>query len=268
MRVFIELFKLNLKVLIQYKKTFLFTILAEPVVFLTTIVSLNAVYECSGKNTVVGFEFNQMAWYYAGISLVWMCIWNAADGNISRKVISGDLSVDLLKPVSVFNAELANAIGSRLISFVVEFIPCAVVFSLMVPPSSITMFAMMKFIVLLSGAFMIYFLLNYLIGITSFYIKSNYSLQSLRVSLIAFTSGAMIPFEFYPHWLKEIVSVLPFQYIFYRPILILVNMHGDGNSAASFREVFLMQIFWMLILYFVGVFFWNRAIRKYCASGG
>ena len=267
MDVFFVLMKLNIRIVLQYKKSLAVSIISDPIVILMVSVCFKAIYSNIQDNEVLGYSLSQMIWYFAGATLIWFCVWNSVDSNISNKVLSGDLSVDLLKPVYLFNIEFVNALSSRLISFFIEFIPCAVIFGLIVFPDFITVYACIKFIVLSIGSFVLYFIINYIIGITSFYIKSNYSLQSLRIFLITLSSGAMIPLEFYPAVFRKILSVLPFQYMFYWPIQMLMN-RDSVKGYIVFTKIIGMQFLWIVVLYFIGRLFWNRAIKKYCAAGG
>jgi len=237
------------------------------IVLVITTINLQAIYSFNRSDIVAGYSLPQIVWYFAGISLIWFCIWNPVDSNISRKVLSGDLSVDLLRPVSVFHIEFASALSSRMIAIVLELVPCTIIFCAIVFPEFLTFVAVVKFVVLTVGAFVLYFIINYIIGLSAFYIKSNYSLQTLRIILIVVTSGALMPFEFYPSIVRKLISFLPFPYIFYWPIKMLVNEKSDGGAAAFF-SIWGMQILWIALLYIASRLIWYRAVRTYCATGG
>jgi ABC-2 type transport system permease protein len=211
MRVFITVIKLYLKVMIQYRTTFMLSLIGEPVLYLINIIYFSAIYAYNGKDTVLGYSLTQMIWYFAGISLVWQCIWNSTDNNISQKILSGDLAVDLLKPFSTLKLELAYALSARILAVMLEFVPVLAIYMLLFFPGFITIFVVIKFLIVMPLSFLMFFLLNYLIGLTAFFIKNNTSLQTVKYVLITLTAGGFIPLDFFPQWVQRVTGVLPFQ---------------------------------------------------------
>ena len=67
---------------------------------------------------------------------------NFAESRISRKIITGDL----LKPLSLFRNELANAVALRTVGVCMEFIPGIIFFSLMYLPTFLTPLSLGKFV--------------------------------------------------------------------------------------------------------------------------
>ncbi|HEX3029464.1 MAG TPA: ABC-2 family transporter protein [Clostridia bacterium] len=267
MRVFAALLKFNLKIMIQYRASFMASLIGDPIVLLIHIASFTAIYAYNDSGYIVGYDLTQMIWYFAGITLIWYCIWNPTDSNIARKILSGDLTIDLLKPVSVFKFELTNAIALRMMAIVLEFIPSIIIYSIIFKPKFITVFSFMRFMLVIIMSFMLYFLINYLIGLTAFAIKSNYSLQSIKFVIISLTAGAFIPLDFFPEWLNRIISFLPFQYLFYWPIQIFLNKE-DVRGTEPFCRILGLQLVWIAGLFLLSKLLWKKAIKKYCAVGG
>ncbi len=267
MRIFYALLKLNFKALLQYKKTFVVSLLIDPILLSITIMSFIAIYEYNKTIKIVGYSLSQMIWYFASVTLIWHCIWNSTDENLGKKILSGDLTVDLLKPIPIISLELSNALGARIIAFLIEFIPCSIIFCLFFSPDFISFFSILKFLTAVILAFFLNFILNFLIGLTAFVIKSNQSLRSIKTILISLASGVFIPLEFFPGWFKDIISILPFQYLFYWPIQLLLN-NDKVVGLMSFIRIIGFQIFWIIFFFIIYKILWKFAIRKYCAAGG
>lgn len=267
MRLFLKVLTLQMKILIQYRTTNMLSLIGEPISFLITAVFFSRIYAYNRADVMLGYSLSQMVWYFAGLTLMWYWVWNDTDSRISNKILTGDLAVDLLKPVSIFEFELAHAVGIKIQTLFVEFLPSVFIFSLIFFPDFLTLQSIFKFLAVSVLAFLLYFLISYLNGLAAFFIKSNYSLQSIKFALISLMAGAYIPLEFFPEWLAKITRFLPFEYIFYWPIQLLLNREGI-KANGIFLQIFFTQLGWVIGLYILTCFFWRRAIQKFCAIGG
>ncbi len=267
MKLFFSLLKIQMKIVFQYRKTLLLSLIGDPVLLLITTISLKAIYAYNQADTIVGYELSQMVWYFAAITLVWQCIWNNADMSISNKILSGDLSIVLLKPLSLLKYEMAGAWGSSIMGFDFQFIPCFLIFSIIFFPSFMNFFSIVKFLFSVSLSLFIYFFMNFAIGLCAFSIKSIYSIQNIKLVIISLAAGASIPIDFYPLWARNILSFLPFPYLFYWPIQLLLNKKSFQGTV-FFLKIILFQFLWLIILFLLVKFFWKAAIKKYCAVGG
>jgi len=267
MRVFMALLKLNIKTLIQYKASFLISMIGDPVILLINIANFTAIYAYNKSAYILGYNLSQMIWYFAGITLIWYLIWNSTDNNISTKIISGDLSVTLLKPVSLFLFEFANALSLRLVALFLEFLPSIILYSIFFFPEFLTLNSLLKFLLTAVLSFILYFLINYLIGLSAFNIKSNYSLQSIKIVLISLTAGAFIPLDFFPLWVRTIAGLLPFQYLFYWPLQIFLNK-DIVKGILPFLKIIGFQLFWIISLFILCRLLWKLVLKRYCAAGG
>lgn len=267
MKLFFKILLLQIKISIQYRTTFLLSLIGEPISFLITAAFFSRIYAFNEADTMLGYSLSQMIWYFAGLTLIWYCVWNDVDNRISNKILSGDLAIDLLRPVSVFTFELGYAVGTRILGMLLEFIPSGFIFSIIFFPDFLTLSSILKFMVAITLSFVIFFLINYMIGLTAFFIKSNYSLQSIKFVIISLMAGAYIPLEFFPKWFNKIAAFIPFEYIFYWPVQILLNRELIRGTP-HFLKVIVSQLAWIGILFILACILWKQAIKKFCAIGG
>lgn len=267
MRFFLAALRVHMKIIFHYRGTFLISLLIDPVYFFINFMLVSSIYSYNKAENIAGYNLTQMIWYFAAVSFTWYFIYNSADTNMSAKVLSGALTSDLQKPMSIFQNELANAMAIRLLSIVFNFIPSIFIYSLLSFPNFITWLSMIKFLVVVSFAFMIFFQINYLIGLASFVIKSNYSIQTIKFFVINLTAGAFIPLDFFPTWFLDIIKFFPFQYLFYWPIQFFLN-RTNCAGVYNFIKIVLIQIFWCVFLYGLCRFFWSKSLKRFCAVGG
>ena len=267
MNTFSSYYKVNLKIILQYKWGFALSMFIDPIVLLINISLFTSIYIYNNTQKISGYSLTQMIWYFVGISFIWYLTFNFADQNISRGIISGDIAVLLLKPVSVLGVELSEAIALRTYGLFFEFIPVLIISSLFCPPKFLTLFSFLRFITVIIFSFLINFFINFLIGIAAFVIKSNLSLQGLKTVVVGMLAGAYFPLDFLPDFLQNILSYLPFQYIFYVPIQVFLNK-PPTNSFEGFLKIILILLFWTVLLYILCKILWSKAVKRFCAVGG
>lgn len=267
MKEFLTVISIYTKIMIRYRATYIVSLIGEPISFIIQVILFTKIYEYNQAEVMVGYSLSQMIWYFAGVTFVWFLIWNGVDNSIANKILSGDLAIDLLRPFSIFLFELAIAAGTRITGLLMEFIPIFIMFSFISFPGFLTVLSITKFFLVVLFSFILFFNINYLVGISAFWIKSNYSLQSIKLVLISFLAGSYIPLEFYPEKIRVLVGYLPFQYLFYWPVQFFLNLeHTHGFK--TLIHVLSLQLFWILLLYGFCRFAWKRAIERFCAVGG
>ena len=262
-----EMIKINIKSIIQYRRSFVLTLIMQSASLLIYILLFKSIYEYSNVDQINGYGLKQMVWYFASANFVTACVLNFADYRISGKVISGNLAVDLLRPISLFKIELSNAIALRLIGVIFEFLLGFVLYSLFYFPDFLTASSSAKFLLLIPGSFAINFALNYLIGLLAFYIKNSNSLSQLKLFLIQFMGGAFIPLEFFPAIANRVFDFLPFKYVYYWPIQFFINA-DIAQGWAIFGVILSVQLVWCIALYFASKVLWKTVVRKFCGAGG
>lgn len=239
----------------------------DPIVILINISLFTTIFQFNNAETMFNYSLTQMIWYFAAINFVYFFIWNQADDRISKGIISGDIAMHFVQPVSLLKRELATTMADRFCSIMFEFIPCFIIYSLIFFPDFFNILAFMKFLFLIILSFIMMFLINFIIGLTAFFIKSNLSLQALRGVLISFTAGAFIPFEFFPGWFQNILHLLPFQYLFYWPVQFFLNKTVTQNSF-FFIKTILFQSLWVIAFYIGTRVLWSISVKRFCSVGG
>jgi len=266
MNKFAAYIQISFKQSFQYKWTFAMTLATQPILLFINMALFRSIYDYNGVDTLKGYSFEQMIWYFTSYMLVLSFVWNNTANQIARKIITGDLSMDLLRPVSLFQNLMARSIASRLIAIMMDFIPGLILYSIIIPPEFLTVQSLLTFAVVVIPAFLLNYLFNYLLGITAILIQNNASLLSVVNLLAAFTGGAFIPLEFFPSSVNRIFDFLPFKYIIYWPIQFLLNKQPDTDWMVG--KVLLVQLGWIAGLYVVYRIVWRKLLSKFGDAGG
>lgn len=222
-----------------------------------------AVYKNGGK--VGGFSFEEMATYVALGWVVRSFYFNNIDWDIQSRIISGDIIMDLSRPVDFQGMQVANALGESLFRLLLFALPAGIVictvFPVLPPPS---LGLLLAFIVANIGAFLINLHINFMVGLLAFKTQSIMGIMRAKYVAMQILTGLIVPISLYPEWAQTILNLSPFPYIAYVPLAIYL---GKLDQNEIFKALGI-QLFWIVALYFVGKYFWRICLKRLVIQGG
>jgi ABC-2 type transport system permease protein len=114
-------------------------------------------------------------------------------------------------------------------------------------------------------AFLVSFSFDYFIGLLAFYTESTWGLSITKEIIIMVLSGALLPLQFFPDAIRQVLLWLPFQTIYYTPLMIVTQPNVGWETLLSMLWV---QLVWVVILFAANRLFYNQAIQVLRVSGG
>lgn len=192
--------------------------------------------------------------------------------NINTDIKKGTVGNYLIKPISYRGKFAATSLGNLLtmtLMFGIPFYAAALVTlgSLgFLPDLSFPAFFAHLGLFLLAGlcASLLNDTISYIFGVLCFYTSSGWGLNSLKVTLISFFSGTLLPLAFFPAELRELVSWLPFAGMSQNPILILMMKYDLGTSLRCVA----LTAAWIVVLELFAKLLFSHAVRKVTVQGG
>jgi ABC-2 type transport system permease protein len=221
-----------------------------------------AVY--NDNSMLAGIEKNQMI-TYAVLGMVMRTMLTMNEFIIDGKIQSGEIAVDLLKPLYFPRYIFSMILGEIGFNLWTKVLPVIVlsffVFQLDLPASA---GVAGLFAISLIFAYLLLYTMNFLFWLLAFWIHHTWSIITIKNSLLLLLSGATIPLWFLPAPLERIVSVLPFRHIYYTPLSIYLGQIQPGDIFA----IFVQELLWIVVLYGAGRVLWQRAQLKLIIQGG
>mgnify|MGYP001559158559 CR=1 FL=1 len=206
----------------------------------------------------------QLLVYFTILIFIHQLIQPYTAGVIANEHIKqGQLSMYLLKPIPYFRFMFLTVLPWRIVQFLLS-LPLAIVL----------MFAFRQHIALDYQAFILGFLLLPLALLLSFIIQLFFAqfafwfddatgfLNVAEVLTLLF-SGAGIPIFLFPEILKQIGSLLPFQYAMYFPVATLSGL----VSITEYWRSFFMLLTWIVGLGLIVNLLWRRGLRRFTGEG-
>ena len=240
------------------------SILVGPVYFIVLYFIWTAVY--GGAQTLNGIEYTQMIRYFGATALIGYLTMDFADWNLSMLIRTGKFLTFALRPLNHRFFALSQKIGHRTLGFIVEFIPCLLIFTLLfkidMRPAHFGWTLLS-----LTLAFLMNFFVNYCIGMTSFWFTQSQGIRSVYSFVSSVFSGMLIPLVFFPAPLQIIQFFLPFQYAVYVPAMVFLGNYSLGDINMSIPRITGIQALAVFAVFLLSEFMYKAAMKKFTAAG-
>ena len=219
------------------------------------------------QTSFAGYTFSQILIYYLGIMFINNVINTQPQFFLSKEIRSGDFSNYLLKPINLTMFKFASNTSWRLVRLIF-FLPIlflvARLFNLDGQMFQFFLSRLGLIIISLLLAFGINFFLKLTLGLTTIWFEESSWLFFGFEILTSFLSGELIPLDFFPAGLIAVNNFLPFKYLLYFPLSILLNRLSDWELFYGL----MFQLAWCLFAYGLYRLVLRRGSRVYSAYGG
>ncbi len=184
---------------------------------------------------------------------------------------NGQISTDLLKPMSFFGFWLAQDLGRSLTTLLLRGVVMMAAYAVFVPlifdipltaPSRPAQWASLGVSLLLS--WLVSFAWRFLINLSAFWVTDARGFSRLFFGLGNLLSGFFMPLHFLPPWLQSLAYLTPFPQMIQTPIDIFLGLlQGSAEINALFQ-----QAMWAVGLILAGQLTLRLGVRKLVIQGG
>lgn len=217
------------------------------------------------KVSVDGINISEMLTYVLMAQFVGNIVRLPISSYIAGRASSGIISIDFIRPVNLKMCAISDSLGKMVFNALTSGIPMILLGSLLwglVLPSDF--YRWIYFIISLLLAIMLYSSLEYIMGLTSFWTKTDFHIRWIIGAFMTLFSGSHIPLWFYPEPIKTIADMLPFKYFIFEPINIFLGKTSVNDSL----NIILFQIIWLIIFLVIEKIIWHFAQRVVTVQGG
>jgi len=246
-----------------YRFGFIATIVGNILYMVIAYYLWTSVYD--GQEVINGLSFDQTFLYVALASTVFILFNTYVDWLMSFEIREGRITNYLVKPIDHQLAVLAYGGGRTILNILIVTVPTALLLTFAFGVAIPVGVGLLLFPVSLFLAFLISFCFDYAVGLTGFYTESIWGLVTVKETLILALSGALIPIQFFPEGLQNLLRWLPFSAIYHTP-LMMITQPDQGLGLLLERLAF--QFFWVGTLFVFTRLFYNRAIKVLRIAGG
>ena len=199
------------------------------------------------------------------LSLGLSAIFTPNDYFLPGRIWDGSISTELLRPMSFKGRMIAENVGESFFNLIFKFVPVlliAIFTTGMEKPAGVGNMILFIFSAVLGYG--VLFSISFLVQMTAFWLINIWSLITIKDVFVNVLSGKMIPLWFMPVWMTGFLKFTPFESIYFTPVQIYLGQLGAKEML--FRC--LIQIIWIVVIYFLGNVLWNKGQKKLVVQGG
>jgi len=203
--------------------------------------------------------------YILGTSLISAFVLSSRSYSVGDEINRGDLSNFLIKPINYFFYHFARDISDKTMNIVFSITELTILFFILRPPLFIQTDALYfsLFIIATLLALLLYFFFNFLLGMVGFWSPEVWAPRFIFFTVITFFAGGLFPLDILPQKIFTIFQFLPFSYLLYFPLKIYL---GQLSLNQIFQGMAITMI-WVLLMYLVVKFVWQKGLVVYTAQG-
>lgn len=247
-----------------YRSHMLLSLLIGPTFFLVQVMIWQALL---GDNGQIGdYDRDALMRYYAAVLIVGILVFDFADWNLDMLIRTGRFITFLLRPMSHRAFALSQKLGHRSLGLWLEALPIYLilwlVFAIRLVPARPLWFGLSLIL-----GFLIMFLVNYCVGTLAFWLTRTQGIRRLAGFLRDLCAGVFLPLALFPEPVQHVLFYLPFQFITYVPIQVLLGEYRLGAMQLTLPEIVGVQALMALAMWALSILLWRAGLRRYTAAG-
>lgn len=262
-------FALNeLKRNLAYKGSFYLFILCSCFGAFISYYLWMAIYGSSETGILGGLTRNEMILYVFMTYVTGNLVNVEIVGYMENDVREGAVVMNLIKPIDYRLSLISKALGCVGYRFLAPsifvWIGLEIYKAAVMGMNVISIGNALLYLVSTLFSVLIYQLFDFCFGLMAFVTTYMFGLKMAKNALISFLTGQLIPISFFPEIFQRIFDFLPFSSMLYTPVMIYLGKY-TGEALAV---VLLRQVIWIVVLYGLGAFFWQRITKRLIVLGG
>lgn len=218
-----------------------------------------------GGGPVEGITVSDMVTYIIITTVISTISLHRLIVDVDERLRSGDIAIDLLKPMHYPSLQLADQLGRSAFQMVFVVIPMVLITTLMFDvkmPASLG--AALSFVASLVIGLLVSFTQGLLLALLAFWFLTTFHFIWANGALLTLFGGANLPLWFFPDTLEAIARLLPYQFVAFVPAAIyLGEMPG-----AQLRQTLILGAVWVAIQSGTCYVLWKAAVRRLTLQGG
>lgn len=235
------------------------------VLFFYILIQVWLVTVGSGVDHLGGerFTWDQLVWFLAGGQILYFSVQTEAQLDIQNDVLSGNIVVAMARPYDYLLYRFSSVMAHTMLSFAVAFPAACCVAWIASGTIETSPLGIAAFLVAFLIRTCLYFALQAIAGLASFWIEKSTAFVWVIGLLILTFGGGVVPIGLWPQWARDAVEFTPFPVMMYYPARLLVD-----PEPAIILETFLRGVIWLALLGGLVGLIYSRALRRLDLNGG
>jgi ABC-2 type transport system permease protein len=261
-------FKLGMQGAMEYRMDFLMSLISGGFTVIIQLFLWTAIYGGQEAEDAVlfGYEYSQMVVYVVMAAIMARIVATGFEYDIMSDIMEGNMNRFFVQPVGHLPFRIVGFLGAKVVENVMAVLIGAGLLVLLIFTVGAE-FSFLNIIIALAVAplsLMINSMMFYFLSATSFWLTWGWGVFNGWGVVTTILSGGIFPIGVFGETIVGILRFLPFQYIVYFPLNIVV-----GNaSRMDIVEGVAMQLVWIFIFWVISKLYWKVGMKKYIAARG
>lgn len=233
------------------------------VVFLLVIFAVwRAVY--AARPSVGGLTLDEVIFYTCTAMMLTLLYEINLEREIGERLRSGNLALQLLKPVNYFWYGFAEGWGTACYTGLFSVLPTFVLLVLVLDLPPVDMGHLGATAAMIAMGFTLFFAFCHLTALTTFFTVEAWGVEYMRMTLVRFFAGGFLPLTFFPDVLYRAALWLPFPYMIYYPARAVTGQLTPDLIV----QTLVIQAAWCAALLLANAVYWKIIVRQVTVHGG
>ncbi|MBQ8927503.1 MAG: ABC-2 family transporter protein [Oscillospiraceae bacterium] len=250
---------------LQFRLSAFIMVLGNLLYLIVVYFLWRSIYDSAGTDAVGGMTFTDTLIYLVLATALFGFMEMYAVWEIGRSIQSGQIVLDLLKPIPYRRYLFWSYSGSFVTQFCFTFLPTFLVVALVTHGAIHFGLNLLFFVVSVVLAVSINYSIDFLVGTICLYTESIWGINIMKQVIVLLLSGATIPLAFFPAALRQVVNCLPFASIYNAPLTLLLEPRPEPRMVL---ETLGMQLLWAVVMNILSKGFWRISLRQITVNGG
>lgn len=218
-----------------------------------------------GSGSANGITRDQMVTYAILNSAMYAALFTGLYSEVDVRLRSGDIAIDLLRPVRYPLMLLADQLGRaayRLVFMVIPTVALATFAFGFSPPASVP--SAIGYVLVLPLAIAISYAIGYLIALLAFWFLTTFHFSWAIGALVTVFSGSILPLWFFPGRWELVARSLPFQFLGFVPAATWMGELAGLDLVLTWA----LGAAWAVAMLGFTTWLWSRAITRLVVQGG
>jgi ABC-2 type transport system permease protein len=263
MRLFWEIAKVSFQRQLTYRAATLAGLVTNIFFGLLRAALLIALY--GAQESVAGISRQDAITYtaLAQAMIAFLMIFGWYD--LMNSVYSGEVAMDLLKPLSYFRYWLAQDLGRAIAAFFLRGVPIIVIYALVihitVPQGAIQWLALTISLLL---SWLNSFAWRYLVNLSAFWTPDAQGIGRFAFGIVWVLSGFYMPLRYFPDWFQTLCHLTPFPAMLNTSVEIYLGV----VTGPALAQALAFQLLWAAGLILACQLILRAGLRSLVIQGG